>query len=185
MQFNKNKKIKIILLNKVVSITKFNDIKNKKQTMKTLKDKKIEELYKQKNVLIHYSYSDKLKKLFFYYLMGNDLVESIAKQTNNLIVEPIEFLVIKLIKRKRPFLRNYKYIFNFFKKIYYIEVKDFNLDKSKIYDSFNELQEKEFIFKDTFFDKAILSPKNNETLEVGSNFKTLNIEEVILNEISR
>lgn len=133
----KKKKGDFIILDEELYIKKYDTTKTPE--IKYIINNKIKSEFNSDNYLIHYLKDYKEKKTYIYAIKGGDKLMPFLDYINKIKVTPIQFLLLKYIKRSIK-KRNFEALIEVKDKFYYIEVENniiiknllFNLDDKNI-----------------------------------------------------
>lgn len=133
----KKKKGNFIILDEELYIKQYDTTKTSK--IKYIIDNEIKKEFNSDNYLIHHCIDNKEKKTYIYAIKGGDKLMPFLDYINKMKVTPIQFLLLKYIRRSIK-KRNFEALIEVKDKFYYIEVKNniiiknllFNLDDENI-----------------------------------------------------
>lgn len=151
-----SKNVEFIILEENIIIKRFKNIKY-------LDDEYIEKIVNSEyeidsDILMHYEYNKRLKELYLYSIRNGNKIKRVAKNANIMTVTPIQFYIKKLLKKLRFKLKNCIILAEIDNKIYYFEIYDNYIIRSKVGNYNREYIED--IFKNYYGEKNIVIDKN-------------------------
>lgn len=143
----KKKKGSFIILDEEIYIKQYDTTKISE--IKTIINDKIKKEFNSDNYLIHFCIDNKEKKTFIYAIKGGDRLMPFLDYLNKIKVTPIQFLMLKNI-RKNIKKRNFKALIEIKDKHYYIEVKNNIIIKNLLFSIDEKIIEEKDIIKGKF-----------------------------------
>ncbi len=120
-EIQKSKSGNFIILDEEIYIKEYNTIKIRE--IKCIINNEIKQEFNSDDYLIHFSIDYKDKKTFIYAIKGGDKIIPFLDYIKKIKVIPIQFLILKRI-RKNIKKKNFESIIEVNDKYYYIEVKN-------------------------------------------------------------
>ena len=127
----KKKKGDFIILDEELYIKQYDTTKSLE--IKYIINNKIKVEFNSDNYLIHHLKDDKEKKTYIYAIKGGDKLMPFLDYINKIKVTPIQFLLLKYIKRSIK-KRNFEALIEVKNKFYYIQVKNNIIIKNLLFD---------------------------------------------------
>lgn len=124
--------IDLFIFEENILIKEFDNIKKVKEITieKIVKD----EYGDESDILIHYEYDKKKKKLYLYSMGNGSRVKKLSRYVKDIRVNPVQFYIKNIVENKIKKLLNYIIIFNLRDKVYSIYIKEGFIIKSFIKD---------------------------------------------------
>lgn len=182
------KNIRVIVLaeNLLIKICEKVDLNTSKDIEKNILDN----LIIDEDTLIDYFFDKKFKKLYIYSIKQGIKVSKILTRANKIKIEPIQYLLKSVIKKKFKFKKDYKALIKINNYLYFISVESGKLVCSKTLeekqDGLYNLIKEDLIGEDLLVDinlkDMIKSIYNNEDLR---NINFINLKENVDYAISK
>lgn len=135
-------KRKIIIFDKDI-LVKIYEFKNKpKNLLQEVNNKIHEDIPLQDDILIHYEYNNRNKKLIIYYMSGGVVIDRLSSDAKKLEVVPIQFIIKEFAEKSLKKKSKYTAIVKIKNKIYMIKVNQNYITESYITVEFNEIANK-------------------------------------------
>lgn len=167
-KFGKSIRVIILAENPLIKICEKIDINTNKDMEKDI----INNLIIDDDTLVDYIVDKKFKKIYIYSIKQGMKVSRILDKADKMIVEPIQYVLIRIIKKSFKYKKNYKALVKVNNYLYFIWVQSGKLIYSKT------IEEREGAL-----DKLILEDLIGESLLVDINLKDIITEGISESEV--
>lgn len=160
-EIQKSRSGDFIILDEEIYIKEYNTIKIRE--IKRIINNEIKQEFNSDDYLIHFSIDYKEKKTFIYAIKGGDKIMPFLDYIKKIKVMPIQFLILKRIRRNIK-KKNFKSLIKVDDKYYYIEVRNNIIIKNLLLKSKEDNIKSHNIITGKFY-----YPFKNKNLIIGEN----------------
>lgn len=160
-QVKRNRSGNFIILDEEIYIKEYNTIKIKE--IRYIIENEIKQELNSDDYLIHFNIDYKNKKTFIYAIKGGDKIMPFLDYIKKIKVTPIQFLILKRIRRNIK-KKNFESIIEVNDKYYYIKVKNNIIIKNLLFTS-----KEDNIKKGNIITGKFVYPFKNKNLIIGEN----------------
>lgn len=183
----KNIRVVILAENPLIKVCENIDLKNRKDVEINI----LNNLIIDDDTLVDYIVDKKLKKLYIYSIKQGVKVRKVLTKANKIVVEPIQYVLISIIKKRFKVKGDYKALVKINNYLYLIHIENGKLVYSKTFQEKEEelykliqkdLVEKSMLVDIDLKDIIINRVSDNEQLK---NITFINLKEKVDYEISK
>ena len=117
-----NKEVNLYIIEENLLIKSYDGIKSVKENV--ICDIINDEYGVNHNVLMHYEYDKKRKKLFLYSIGNGERIQFLCEDLNEVIILPIQFYIRDIVIKKIKKIFNYIVLIEIKEVVYYLEIKN-------------------------------------------------------------